>query len=366
MISGTSMDAVDAVLVELSASATRLIAAVAHPLPEALRQRLLALCSAGENELDRLAQTDVEVGHLFVDAVHAVLSRADVAPERITAIGSHGQTVRHAPQATLPYTVQIGDPNTIAERTGITTVADFRRRDMAAGGQGAPLVPAFHAALLRAADEDRAVINIGGMANVTLLPANPQAQVTGFDTGPGNVLLDICANRHLRRSHDQGGQWAAGGTVDADLLGRMLSDPYFARAAPKSTGREHFNRDWLAHMLGDADSARAPADVQATLSELTARSIADALRLHLPGCRQALVCGGGVHNDDLMGRLRRHLPELRVASTEVYGLAPDWVEATAFAWLAQRTLAGMAGNLPAVTGARRAVVLGGIYPGHSD
>lgn len=359
------MDAVDAALVELSSSGARLVATIAHPLPTPLRQQLLALCSSGDDELDRLAQTDVEVGRLFADAVQALLTSADVAPERITAIGSHGQTVRHAPQAALPYTVQIGDPNTIAERTGITTVADFRRRDMAAGGQGAPLVPAFHAATLHSTDEDRAVVNIGGMANVTLLPSNRQLDVTGFDTGPGNVLLDIWAAQHVHSTHDAGGQWAAAGTVNPDLLARMYDDPYFRLAPPKSTGREHFNRDWLVHMLGHADSACAPADIQATLAELTARTIADALRLHLPGCRQALVCGGGVHNDDLMARLRCHLPDLRVDSTAIYGLAPDWVEATAFAWLAQRTLAGMAGNLPAVTGARRAVVLGGIYPGRS-
>jgi anhydro-N-acetylmuramic acid kinase len=365
LMSGTSMDGVDAVLTDFSSEPPRLLATASRPLPAAMRQGLLALCSGGgADELGQLAQLDVEVGRLFGQAAMAVLKQAGIAATEIAAIGSHGQTVRHRPDAQPPYTVQIGDPNTIAEHTGITTVADFRRRDMAAGGQGAPLVPAFHAAAFRSADEHRVVVNIGGIANITVLPADPQQPVTGFDTGPGNVLLDawIWANRGL--GHDAEGRWAATGQIDGQLLEAMLNDPFLRRKPPKSTGREHFNPSWLKNML--AGRMLDPNDVQATLAEYTARTIALAVDEHAHASERVLVCGGGAHNTDLMQRLQRCLPARAVQSTAAHGLEPDWVEAVAFAWLARQTLHRCAGNVAAVTGARHPVVLGGIYPGAAD
>jgi anhydro-N-acetylmuramic acid kinase len=279
----------------------------------------------------------------------------------VRAIGSHGQTVRHEPDGDHPFSVQIGDPNVIAEITGITTIADFRRRDIAAGGQGAPLVPAFHAAVLRSSDEDRVALNIGGMANITVLPRDPAQAVTGFDTGPGNVLMDAWAARHLGTPLDSEGRWAGSAPRDEALLAVLLSDEYFQRQPPKSTGREHFNMTWLEARLAQLGTAPEPAQVQASLAALTALSCAAAIQRYAPRTQQVLVCGGGVHNVTLLQQLTDALPGVRVASTQTQGLDPDWVEALAFAWLAQQTLAGKPGNLPSVTGARAPVVLGGIY-----
>jgi anhydro-N-acetylmuramic acid kinase len=369
LISGTSMDAVDAALVALGEHVQpRMLDALAHPLPDGLHGRLAAVIAPGPVALTELGELDVALGHLFADACEALLDRARVRPDQVRAIGSHGQTVHHRParrqsvdrsDGPLPFTLQLADPNVIAERTGITTVADFRRRDMAAGGQGAPLVPAFHRAVLAHPDQTRVVLNIGGIANITCLPA--QREVCGFDTGPGNTLMDAWVSRHLDRPRDQDGAWAAGGQVRPGLLKRLLADPYFAAPAPKSTGREYFNLDWLDAVLADGPDL-APQDVQATLTELTALSVARAVTEHAPDCLTLLVCGGGVHNATLMGRLKVHLEDLRVESTAAHGIDPDWVEAMAFAWLAGETLAGRPGSLPAVTGARGARVLGGIYP----
>jgi len=362
LMSGTSMDAVDAALVELSAATPHLVAAHSHPLPESLRQPLLSLCRpGGTDELHQTARLDVAVGRLFADAADALLRKAGVETAAVRAIGSHGQTLRHQPTGELPYTVQIGDPNTLAERTGITTVADFRRRDLAAGGQGAPLVPAFHAAALMEAGEDRVVLNIGGMANLTHLPGTRDTAVSGFDTGPGNVLLDGWCQRMRGEAFDRGGDWAASGRVDEKLLATLLAEDYFGRAPPKSTGREDFNLEWLDTALNGREINAA--DVQATLAELTARSVATAVHNTCPACARAIVCGGGAHNGDLLTRLAARLPGVRVETTARHGIDPDWVEAMAFAWLARETLAGRPGNVPAVTGACRPVVLGGIYPG---
>jgi anhydro-N-acetylmuramic acid kinase len=265
--------------------------------------------------------------------------------------------VRHRPSARHPFTLQIADPNIIAARTGITVVADFRRRDMALGGQGAPLVPAFHRFAFGHPSEDRLLANIGGIANLTLLPA--VGDVRGFDTGPGNVLLDAWSREHLHAAYDAGGAYASSGRLDEALLARLLTDAYFSAAPPKSTGPEHFNRIWLANALGGVK--RKPEDVAATLCELTARSIAADVLRHAPTARQLFVCGGGAHNDCLLARLAANLPQAKVASTAAIGLHPDWVEAAGFAWLARETLMGRPGNLPAVTGAAKAVVLGGIY-----
>lgn len=361
LMSGTSADAVDAVLVEFTDGRPCVRAVHAEPLPADLRARVLALVQPGADELDRLARLDGALARLFAQAALNLLALAGVTPGAVHAIGSHGQTVRHCPSGDEPYTLQLGNPSLIAELTGITVVADFRRRDMAAGGQGAPLAPAFHAAFFRPAAAARAVVNIGGIANVTLLPAPAAGVVSGFDTGPGNALLDGWAERHLATPLDQDGAWAAQGRVLPALLDVLLADQYFALPPPKSTGREYFNLAWLDEQLLRWGQPVAAVDVQATLVALTARSIAQAISRHALAASEVLICGGGVHNPLLMSRLQAEL-NMPVASTAQEGIDPDYLEALGFAWLAMRTLAGLPGNLPEVTGARGLRVLGGIYP----
>lgn len=360
LMSGTSVDGIDAVLVSIdSEHRLNLLASHQHPLADSVRAEIQALMLPGENEIDREGALDTELGQLFAQAALAVLKTAGKAPAEIRAIGSHGQTIRHRPHGAHPFTRQIGNPAVIAELTGITTVADFRSRDLAAGGEGAPLVPAFHNAVFRKSGVSRVIVNIGGIANITFLPADPAAAVTGFDTGPGNTLLDQWIAQQLGQTHDRNGDWAASGQVLADLLERLLDDEFFSRPPPKSTGREHFHPGWLRHHLSGTES---PADVQATLAELTARSVAEAIHGMVPGrVDEVYVCGGGAHNVDLLRRLRARLGDTPLATTTSLGIDPDWIEAVAFAWLAHQTLAGHPGNLPSVTGARRAVVLGGIY-----
>lgn len=359
-MSGTSLDGVDALLVDFAAASPVIRGSHHQPYPAELRSALLELSHASHPELHGLAQLDVVLGELYAATVLALLTRTGTGAETIAAIGSHGQTVRHHPHGPHPYTLQLGDPNIIAERTGITTVADFRRRDIAAGGQGAPLVPAFHAAMFRHPQHTRVILNLGGIANITVLPQDITQTVTGFDTGPANVLLDGWTARHCGTAYDAGGRWAGGGTVLPALLERLLADAYFTQAPPKSTGREHFNLEWLeAQLVGTED----PQDVQATLLELTARSVAQAVAGHAESAEEVLVCGGGAGNDILMQRLAFHLAPRAVHSSAIYGVEPQAVEAMAFAWLARQTLHGAPGNLPAVTGARHPVVLGGIYPG---
>ncbi|GBE10022.1 anhydro-N-acetylmuramic acid kinase [bacterium BMS3Bbin12] len=367
LMSGTSMDAIDAALVDLE-HAPALLATHRRVLPEDLRRDLRALAEGGiAQELECYGRLDATLGELFAEAARAVLREAGLGPDRVRAIGSHGQTVRHRPDGPHPFSLQIGDPNLIAERSGVTTVADFRRRDLAAGGQGAPLVPAFHDLVFRSPGEDRVVLNLGGIANVTCLPRTPDAPVTGFDTGPGNMLMDAWCMRHLGQPYDRDGAWAARGRVLETLLAAWLEEPFFARPPPKSTGREHFHLAWLEQTLTAIGSTpAAPEDVQATLCELTAASIARAVRQYAPATRRLLVCGGGAANRTLLERLRHRLPGCTVESTAAHGLDPQWVEAAAFAWLAQRTLAGAPGNLPAVTGARHPVILGAIYPACDD
>ncbi len=360
LMSGTSMDAADAALVDFSADQPKLIATQHTPLTAELRTALLALCVPGPNEIEHMAELDARLGELFADSALELLKKSGVKPVQVHAIGSHGQTVRHQPSGPYPFSLQIGNPALIAQRTGITTVADFRRADIAAGGQGAPLAPAFHNAVFRSAEHDRAVVNIGGIANITILHADPSQDVRGFDTGPGNVLLDAWAERHLGKRMDEDGRFAASGKVHEGLLSTLLNDDYFSLAPPKSTGREHFNIAWLDAALKNHGNISAQ-DVQATLCELSAASIAEAILRYAPGTKEVLVCGGGAHNAHLMQRLRACLKPCSVESTEKHGINPDWVEAMAFAWLAKQTLEGKPGNLPAVTGAKRAVVLGGIY-----
>jgi anhydro-N-acetylmuramic acid kinase len=355
LMSGTSADGIDAVLVQSDGERGRLVATHHRPMRKDLRAEILAFREAGDNELHRLATLDAQLADEYAVAVLALLTEAGVSAEAVSAIGQHGQTLRHHPSGEIPYTVQIGDPNRLAERTGITVVADFRRRDMAAGGQGAPLVPAFHASQLAAPGIATAVVNIGGIANVTLIAAD--GGVTGWDTGPGNTLLDAWVSRHQGVPFDDAGKWAATGHLLRPLLADMLDDPYFTRSHPKSTGPEQFNLDWVtSHLAGEA----VAADVQRTLVELTVESIAGAL---VDGSPELVrVCGGGARNDLLMRRLTERLPNREVTTTAAVGVDPAWVEAWAFAWLAEQTLAGQPSNVPSVTGARGPRVLGGIYP----
>ncbi len=358
-MSGTSMDALDAVLVDFAHTPPTLIATHSHPLDETFRREILALAQPGDNELDRQAQLDVRLGRLSAEVCQQLLEKAGVAANKIQAIGSHGQTVRHAPDAPFPYTVQIGDPNTIAQLSGITTVADFRRRDISVGGQGAPLVPAFHQALFRHDSKNRVILNIGGIANISILPADPSQPVIGFDTGPGNMLMDAWIQLYQGLPYDANGNWARSGRVDAELINQLLADPYFSQSPPKSTGRERYNLPWLEKQLSGDHSTQ---DVQATLCELTAATIAYALLQFAPETDEIYVCGGGAHNGYLMERIEACLDSCHVTTTAALGVDPQWVEAMAFAWLARQTLHALPGNLPAVTGASEAVILGGIYP----
>lgn len=359
LMSGTSMDGIDAALVRFDGQTPALVAHHQHPWPAALLRNMQQLATEGQGELSLLAESDAWAGEVFAQASKELLAKSGLAASRIKAIGSHGQTLAHGPDGNHPYSLQIGDPNRIAALTGITTIADLRRRDIAVGGQGAPLVPAFHRAYLQQHGEDRVVLNIGGIANITVLPGDPQGTVTGFDTGPGNCLMDAWIGQQRQQPFDAGGSFASEGQLQPALLDQLLADPYFSRPAPKSTGTDYFSFDWLQRQLL---SDFAPADVQATLAGLTARSIADAIRATQPGTERLLLCGGGIHNPRLRLLLAIELPELSIESTAAWGLPPDWVEAMAFAWLAHETLAGRPGNLPEVTGAKHPVVLGGIYP----
>lgn len=363
LMSGTSLDAIDVAIVEFESSYPKLIASYSQILPTTLRDTLLSLNRSRAGEIKRMAIADIEWAKQAANAVNRLLLKSNIPASDISAIGSHGQTIRHAPDDATPYSLQIGDPNTIAELTGITTVADFRRRDLAAGGQGAPLMPNFHNAMLRVNDETRVILNIGGMANVTILPANQNKPVIGFDTGPGNILMDSYIQTHLRKDYDEGGQWAASGKVHNDLLTRLLRDKFFKLPPPKSTGRELFNLRWLERRLKRLDKRVIKKNVQATLCELSAVSISNAIQQHASDASNIIVCGGGVHNTALMFRLQRLLEHQQVRSSEDYGIDPDSMEAIGFAWLAQQTLAIKPGNLPSVTGANHPVVLGGIYPG---
>jgi anhydro-N-acetylmuramic acid kinase len=360
LISGTSADGIDAALAEFHGDrAPHPIAARTFAYPGDLRAAILRHSQQDEPlALDALGALDHRIGAAFADAAAILLRDAGVSADAVRAIGSHGQTLRHRPQGDAPFTLQLGDPNLIAERTGICVVADFRRRDVAAGGQGAPLLPGLHAAVLASPDEDRAVLNLGGIANLTLLPR--AGKVRGFDTGPANGLLDAWCLRHRGESFDRSGGFAASGTCHPDLLDRLLAEPWLALPPPKSTGRDLFHLEWLSSRLDGL--VLEPADVQATLLEYSARTIAHALNATQPATQRVIACGGGVHNPVLLARIAAHLPGITVESSAVHGLDPDFVEALGFAWLAQRTLSGQPGNLPSVSGARGPRVLGAIYP----
>jgi|SRR5690625_1558045 len=357
LMSGTSADAVDAVLVRFQPQREE-IAALSWPIPAALRERMTAVDAT--TPLETVARLDVELAELFAQATLGLLDKAGYPPSAVRALGSHGQTVWHAPDDNPPFTVQLGDPNVIAERTGITTVADFRRRDIAAGGQGAPLAPAFHQALFGTDDKIPVVVlNLGGIANISIISDDDES---GFDTGPANTLLDRWIQACRGQPFDRDGAWAASGQYVPTLLEHLLDEPFFDRTPPKSTGLELFNLEWLERRLAMLSIRPPDADIQATLAELTARTIADAVRTHAPDAQRLLVCGGGAHNRDLLSRLSTHLKPMAVQSTEAVGVDPDYVEAWGFAWLAYQTLHGRPGNRPLVTGARRPVILGGIFP----
>lgn len=361
LMSGTSADAIDVALVEIEPSSIAVRASISQPLPESVRTEIFALFDSGTDEIDRMGNLDQRLAVLFADAVNSLLKQQSVTSAEITAIGSHGQTIRHRPRPPkgAPFTLQIGDPNTIAELTRITTVADFRRRDMACGGQGAPLTPGFHQAVFGHAVEARAVLNIGGIANVTVL--RPDRPVLGFDTGPGNGLMDAWIYHCCKQPFDRGGRWAASGKLQAPLLNRLSEHTYFGLPAPKSTGREEFTLSWLLDQLRDF-SELPEQDVQATLAELSAMTIANALAAYVE-TSNLYLCGGGARNDYLRGRIQSYLPRCRVMTTAELGIPPDDVEAAAFAWLAHQSINHLTGNLPSVTGAREAAVLGGVYLG---
>jgi anhydro-N-acetylmuramic acid kinase len=363
LMSGTSLDGVDGVIADFSADAPALVLASASlPFEAGFKAELLALNTPGENELHRAALAANQLAETYALVVERLLTSAAASGIRrqdITAIGAHGQTVRHRPQEFgVGYTLQLNNPALLAERSGIDVVADFRTADLAAGGQGAPLVPAFHAAIWGDSSRARAILNIGGISNITLLHAGGAVQ--GFDCGPGNALMDFWCQRHTGQPYDDAGAWAASGQVHAPLLAQLLGSPYLKRQPPKSTGRDLFNPTWLEQQLGSF-SALPPADVQASLTALTAQACANDLKNHMPSATELLVCGGGALNAELMRQIGLALPGVQVSSTEAHGLPPLQVEATAFAWLAQAFTHNKPGNLVAVTGAKDLRVLGALY-----
>ena len=349
LLSGTSVDGVDAVLADFADSKVKTLGHVHLPFSPALREALQGLMQTGADEIERAGDASVALAKCYAEAVASLLVKTGMKAEQVAAIGAHGQTIRHRPER--GFTTQLNAPAHLSELTGISVVADFRSREVAAGGQGAPLVPAFHAAVFSGA-APRAVVNIGGIANVTLMaPRGIGEPVRGFDTGPGNTLMDAWCERHTGKAFDDGGAWGATGRVDERLLAMLLAEPYFDKPPPKSTGRELFNMTWLDAKLTAFGSGVAATDVQATLVALTARSIANAV-----GERECYVCGGGAFNTALM----RQLP--RALSTQVLGVDPMQVEALAFAWLARQCFASASGNVPEVTGAKGPRILGAVYP----
>ena len=354
LMSGTSADAIDAALVGFeSDGTTHLVCTHTLELPADLKARVIAAQTRVDTTIRDICEQDVAFSLLYAAAVKSLLEKANISASVIEAIGNHGQTLLHAPEADHAFTLQIGDNHRLAELSGITVVGDFRRRDIAAGGQGAPLVPAFHRTLV-AQTETAAFLNVGGIANVSVIAPD---RVSGFDTGPGNTLSDAWIRKHKEQAFDESGAWASTGTVNEPLLERMLADPYFSRSAPKSTGQDYFNLIWLENLKIDE---LAPVDVQRTLVELTARSASDAIKFS--GCERLYLCGGGRHNDLMTERLRSLVAPIEVADTSALGVDADFMEAVAFAWLAKQCLDRTSGNVPTVTGAQSERVLGVIYP----
>ncbi len=363
-MSGTSLDGIDAALVDFSNKNARLVGFEYLPFQGDIQNTIQRLSKPDALiSLKGYGAMDARLGYLFAEAVNTLLAKADISAASIAAIGSHGLTIYHAPDLQFPFSLQIGDPNIIAEQTGITTVADFRRRDIAAKGQGAPLVPAFHQAVFQDPNEHRCIVNIGGIANITVLPKHQSAAVIGFDTGPGNTLMDLWIKLHQNLPYDKSGNWAKTGNIDHGLVELLKQDAYFSTAPPKSTGKEYFSLPWV-YQYFDAFSYKAE-DIQASLCFLTAITICDAIKKYAPTTERMLICGGGIHNDYLLKLIQQNIA-CPVESTEPYGLHPDHVEAMAFAWLARQTLNNLPGNLKEVTGAVNSVILGGIYQGDKN
>ncbi len=360
IMSGTSVDGIDAGLYDFSGQNIQVIDFYYQPFTQKIKQNIHHLCRNPQSiSLLDYGQLDTQLGKLYAEACLNLLQQAKVNAQDIKAIGNHGQTLYHSPTAQQPFTIQIGDANIISQITGITTITDFRRRDIAAGGQGAPLVPAFHQAMFQSDRENRVIINIGGVANLSILPKDAQKDILGFDTGPGNTLMDYWISTHKNCTYDKNGEWAATGNIQPELLKQLKEEPYFSNPPPKSTGTEFFSANWLTKKLATLPAYPAE-DIQRTLCQLTAETIAEAIQKFAPETDQVFLCGGGTHNHTLFKALEQLLSP-PIASTETQGIHPDQVEAMAFAWLAKRTLQGLTGNLPATTGAKQAVILGGIY-----
>ena len=361
LMSGTSIDGIDAAILAIEPdNQAHLVHATSYPISNSLKQDIYHLCHTNEANLDLIGACDRQLGELFAQATKAVLTEAKMPANTIRAIGSHGQTIRHRPGKADqgPFTWQIGDPNIIAHRTGIDTVADFRRMDMAAGGQAAPLAPIFHRALFGTSDKNRTLCNIGGISNITWLPTDEN--LCGFDLGPGNALMDAWIQRHRNLPYDAEGQWASSGQINTQLLSRCLAHPFLAQTGPKSTGREEFNLTWLDGLIDALAIADSPQNIQATLLEFTAQSIAQGVSQEYLG-EEFLVCGGGARNKVLMHRLTELMAPAAVADTNLLGIGPDWVEACGFAWLAHQRLCRQPGNHRQVTGASNLKILGGVY-----
>lgn len=361
LMSGTSMDGIDLALVSFKHTSVRLIDARTLPFNPSLERKIHALCHPQEDEINRTGQADRELALAFADAVSVMLKKNQLHSSDIRAIGSHGQTVRHHPDLQHGFTLQLGDPNTLAVETAIDVVADIRRKDIALGGQGAPLAPAFHQAVFSSEKHSRIILNIGGISNITYLPCDEEHSVIGFDCGPGNTLLDAWCYRHTGNKFDENGAWSAQGKVNGQLLEQLLAHPYLAANYPKSTGREAFNLNWLEQQLEEFGQSLSPQCVQATLAWFTAKSVTRHVAL-FNDVNEVYVCGGGAHNDFLMECLESELHECQVLTTEALGISPDAVEAAAFAWFAYAHVHRIHGNLPSVTGAKRSAILGALYP----
>ncbi len=360
LMSGTSMDAIDAAVVDCSESTTKLIATYSYPIDHDLHDLLLHLSLPCQDDLNLAGKASIQVGEIFAQAVNKLLQTANLTSTDIKAIGSHGQTIRHYPNESPPFTIQIGDPNIIASRTNITTVSDFRRKDIANGGQGAPLTPAFHKSLLQQhkTPSDAIFLNIGGIANATIITENV---LLGFDTGPGNALLDVWTRKHKQNELDDHGDWAATGNINQTLLNSLLSEPFFKLPHPKSTGKELFNLEWIQRNLDNTNETIPAENVQATLVELTAETIAQSIKKQMQKPCDIFVCGGGIHNNFLMQRIKSKLADFSINSTKALGIDPDWVEAMAFAWFAKQTMNKNPIDLCLITGAKKPAILGGIY-----
>ena len=362
-MSGTSMDGLDLVLVDFEQQRPALIYHNYTPYPVELRENLQHAARNEATTVSTSCKLDTQLGQFYAQQINSFMDRNNINHDQVAAIGSHGQTIRHSVEGRFPFTLQIGDPNIITALTGVNVVADFRRRDLAVGGQGAPLAPAFHHEVFRSDLTNRVIINIGGIANITLLAANPSIPVQGFDTGPGNTLMDHLSKLYLNRNYDENGSLASRGKIHQETLQNMLSEPYFKKKPPKSTGTDYFSPVWTAQFQLQS---LQPEDAMCTLLELTAMSIASGIKMFDTQPDECFVCGGGAHNRYLFKRLQHHLNPTKVHTTERLGIHPDWVEATAFAWLARQTMHFLPGNLPSVTNAKKSTILGGLYFSHGQ